>query len=138
MERPQSMFRGLDARGGDAVPKRAMGILGNCLERAQEVIVFGRLVEKSVGADKGALPLIFRICVVGQHVDFRRQAGKLLAEFPHDFDSAAFLQTNVGDDDIRLRPYDRVNRLLLALRKTHDVKITQAFDVVDNAFSNQR
>src|SRR6266403_4512527 len=110
----------------------------DCLERNQEVIVFGGLVEKAISANKRALPLIFRICVIGQNVDFRRRARKLLAELSHDLDSAAFLQTNVGDNDIRLRLHDRVNRLLFALRKTDDVKITQRLDVVDNAFSNQR
>src|SRR5437588_6862151 len=111
---------------------------GDCLERNEEIIVFGRLVEKTVSADKRALPLIFRVCVIGQNVDFRRRMCKLLAELSHDLDSTAFLQTNVGDNDIRLRPHDRVNRLLFALRKTDDVKITQRLDVVDNPFSNQR
>ncbi len=50
----------------------------------------------------------------------------MLAKLAHHLDTAAFLQSDVGDDNVRLNANDRIHGFLLAFRETDDVKITQA------------
>ena len=62
----------------------------------------------------------------------------MLANFPDDFDTAAFLQLNIGNHHIGPRTSNGIHCLMLTLGEADDIEITKRVDVVDDPLANQR
>src|SRR6185437_15992264 len=91
--------------------------LHDLTQARQKAVVFGRLVEKGIGAGERALHLIFGIGEVRQHEYLRLRRRFIGPNVANDGDSVAFLQPDVGNDDIRMELLDRLDRLLFGLGK---------------------
>ena len=127
----------LRAAGESALGASARG-LHDLTQTRQEAVVLGRLVEKGIGPGQRALHLVFRIGEVGQHEYFRLRCRFIGSDVADDGDTVAFLQPDVGDDDVRVEFLDRLDRLLLGLGKADDIESAHRLDVVDDASADKR
>ena len=63
---------------------------------------------------------------------------RVLANFPDDFDTVAFLQLDIGNHYIGPGTRNGIHSLMLTLGEADDIEVTKRVDVVDNSLANQR
>ena len=105
-------MRAEDRRRATAAPPAFEDPLdSNVLQRVQEAVVLGRLVEEIVGTDHFAFALVLGIGVVGEHEDFRLRHTRRAPHLPDDLDAVALLQADIRDDNVGAGIVDRVHRI---------------------------
>src|SRR5450631_4701426 len=75
--------------------------LSGLVHQREKAIVLGRLVEELIRTRHRALSLVFRKGIVRKDKDARARHVRKSAHLPYDIDPGAFLELDIGDDNVR-------------------------------------